>query len=192
MPTINNNRPGKPNLDHPAFGFVKERFSSLKLTGAEFRNQPTLIVQRGDLKAVMGFLRDDERCRFDLLSDVVTVDYLNYPSPTPGRFALIYNLISTERNDRFFVKVYLDPSRPTEGIDEDPALWIDTVTDLWPAAEWMEREAFDMLGVRFDGHPDLRRILTWKDFPAFPLRKDYPVRGRGEREAYRLVDRTDA
>jgi NADH-quinone oxidoreductase subunit C len=192
MPNMTNNRPGKPNLDHPVFGFVKEHFASAKLTGTEFRNQPTLIVSKDDFKAVMRFLRDDERCRFDLLSDVVTVDYLNYPSPTPGRFGLIYNLLSTERNDRFFVKVYLDPSRPTEGIEEDPALWVDTVCDLWPGAEWLEREAFDMLGVRFEGHPDLRRILTWKDYPAFPLRKDYPVRGRGEREAYRLVDRTDA
>jgi len=192
MPNMTNNRPGKPNLDHPVFGFVKERFPSAKLTGTEFRNQPTLLVGKGDLKAVMTFLKTDERCRFDMLTDVVAIDYLNYPSPTPGRFAIVYNLISTERNDRFFVKVCLDPSRPTEGIEEDPALWVDSMCELWPGAEWLEREAFDMLGVRFENHPDLRRILTWKDFPAFPLRKDYPVRGRGEREAYRLVDRTDA
>ena len=187
-----NTKPGKPNLDHPVFARVKSAFPGMKLAGSEFRGQPTLVVPKGDLKAVMGFLRDDGECRFDFLSDVVTIDYLDYPSATPGRFALVYILASTERTDRFYVKSYLNPSVSTAGIEEDPALWIASVTDLWPGAEWMEREAFDMMGIRFEGHPDLRRILTWKDFPAHPLRKDYPVKGRGEREAYRLIDRTDA
>ena len=69
---------------------------------------------------------------------------------------------------------------------------LPTVTDLWPGAEWMEREVYDMLGIRFTGHPDLRRILTWEKYPAHPLRKDYPVKGRGEREDYRVVDRDSA
>lgn len=187
-----NTTPAAPNLDHPVFAIVKDRLPGLGLTGTEFRGQSTLIVPALNLHRVMAFLRDDEACSFDFLSDVVGADYLDYPSPQPGRFAVIYNLCSTARNDRFFVKVYLDPSLPTDGITEDPALWVDSVCDLWPGAEWMEREVFDMIGVRFNNHPDLRRILTWKDFPAHPLRKDFPVRGRGEREAYRLIDRTDA
>jgi hypothetical protein len=69
---------------------------------------------------------------------------------------------------------------------------VDSVTDLWPGAEWTEREVFDMFGIRFRNHPDLRRILTWESYPAHPLRKDYPLRGRGERENYRVVSRTDA
>ena len=73
--------------------------------------------------------------------------------------------------------------------EPDPALEIDSVTDLWPGAEWPEREVFDMFGIRFRNHPDLRRILTWEEFPAHPLRKDYPLRGRGERETYKVVDR---
>ncbi len=190
MPT--NTTPGKPNLDHPVFARVKDAFPGASFSGTEFRGASTLIVEPGDLHKVMTFLRDDEGCRFDFLSDVVGLDYLNYPSATPGRFAVAYVLCSTERNDRFHVKTHVDPTLPTDGIEEDPGLWVDSVCDLWPGAEWMEREVFDMLGVRFDGHPDLRRILTWKDFPAHPLRKDYPVRGRGEREAYRLIDRTDA
>jgi len=181
-----------PTLQHPIFKLVKDRFPSARLQGTEFRGQPTLIVAADDAHAILAFLRDDERARFDFLSDVFGIDYLNYPGKMPGRFAVVYNLCSTVRNDRFFVKVCLDPSLPTDGVANDPALVVDSVCDLWPGAEWNERETFDMFGVRFRNHPDLRRILTWEEFPAHPLRKDYPVRGRGEREAYRVIDRTSA
>ncbi len=181
-----------PSLDHPVFALVKEAFPDAKFRGTEFRGQSTLIVEPKDLHKVMAFLRNDPRCAFNFLSDVVGLDYLNYPSETPGRFAVTYVLCSYERTDRFFVKVYLNPSRPTDGIEEDPALVVDSVCDLWPGAEWTEREVFDMFGIRFRNHPDLRRILTWKEFPAHPLRKDYPLRGRGERENYPVIDRTDA
>jgi NADH-quinone oxidoreductase subunit C len=140
----------------------------------------------------MAFLRDDARTAYNFLSDVIGIDYLNYPAPQPGRFAVVYNLISFSKETRFFVKAHLDPSLPTDGIADDPALCLDSVTDLWPGAEWTEREVFDMFGIRFRNHPDLRRILTWESYPAHPLRKDYPLRGRGERETYRVVDRTDA
>jgi len=181
-----------PNLNHPVFVVVKEAFASRRFRATEFRNQATLIVEPADLHDVMRFLRDDSRCAFDFLSDVLGVDYLGYPAPTIGRFAVVYILESTSRNDRFFVKTFLDPSLPTDGITEDPALYVDSVTDIWPGAEWPEREVFDMFGVRFREHPDLRRILLWKDYPAHPLRKDYPLRGKGERENYRVVDRDDA
>lgn len=181
-----------PTLDHPTFARVKQAFPAKRFRATEFRGQSTLIVEPPDLHEVMRFLRDDPECRYDFLSDVTCVDYLHYPAQTIGRFGVVYILCSCERTDRFLVKTFLDPSMPTEGIDEDPALYLDSVTDIWPGAEWTEREVFDMFGVRFRNHPDLRRILTWKDYPAHPLRKDYPLRGRGERENYRLVDRTDA
>lgn len=184
--------PRQPNLDHPTFAAVKGAFPDKRFRATEFRGQSTLIVEPEDLHDVLAFLRDDEACRYNFLSDVIGVDYLRYPAETQGRFGVIYNLCAYSRDDRFYVKVFLDPSLPTEGIEEDPALYLDSVTDLWPGAEWPEREVFDMFGIRFRNHPDLRRILTWKDFPAHPLRKDYPLRGRGERENYRLVDRTDA
>lgn len=182
----------KPNLDHPTLKLVKERFPDRHLRATEYRGQTTLIVEPADLHDVMAFLRTDPRCDYDFLSDVVGIDYLNYPASMPGRFAVLYNLCSYRRTDRIRVKTFLDPSIPTEGTDEDPALWVDSVTDLWPGAEWTEREVFDMFGIRFRNHPDLRRILLWESYPAHPLRKDYPLRGRGERENYKVVSRTDA
>lgn len=181
-----------PNPDHPVLARVKQVFPSARLRATEYRGQSTLIVEPKDLFEVMTFLRDDESCRFDFLSDVFGVDYLNYPSETIGRFAVIYNLCAYERDDRLFVKSFLDPTGPTDGIDDDPGLHIDSVCPIWPGAEWNEREVFDMFGIRFDGHPDLRRILLWETYPAHPLRKDYPVIGRGERENFRVVSRTDA
>lgn len=182
----------QPTLDHPTFKVVKEAFPTVKFRGTEFRGQSTLIVEPADLHAVMAFLKNDPRTSYNFLSDVVGVDYLNYPTKTVGRFAVIYNLLAHARDDRFFVKTFVDPSLPTDGIVEDPALYVDSVCDLWPGAEWTEREVFDMFGIRFRNHPDLRRILLWEAYPAHPLRKDYPLRGRGEREDYRVVDRTSA
>jgi len=182
----------KPNLDHPTFKRLKERFPDKRFRATEYRGQSTLILDKDDLLEVMAFLRDDESCGYNFLSDVLGVDYLDYPSETIGRFAVIYNLCAYEREDRFFVKVFLDPTGPTDGIEDDPGLHLDSVCSIWPGAEWNEREVFDMFGIRFEGHPDMRRILMWETYPAHPLRKDYPVIGRGERENFDIVSRTDA
>jgi NADH-quinone oxidoreductase subunit C len=191
----------KPNLDHPTLPLIKQRFPLVKFLAAEFRGQTTLVVPKPHLHEVLTFLRDDPACAYNFLSDVVGIDYLNYPgtapsgaadSPVSGRFAVVYLLVSHEHNRRFAVKVTLDPSIDTGGIDHDPQLHLPSACDLWPGAEWPEREVFDMFGIRFDNHPDLRRILTWEEFPAHPLRKDYPLRGRGERETYRVISRDSA
>lgn len=182
----------KPNLDHPAFKAVKAAMPDAKFRATEFRGVSTLIVEPDKLHHVLAFLKNDPGMAFDFLSDVTAVDYLNYPTAMPGRFGVVFILRSTTRDDLFVVKTYLSPSRPTDGIEPDPALMVDSATDLWPGAEWREREVFDMFGIRFRNHPDMRRILTWEDYPAHPLRKDYPLRGRGERESYRVVDRSSA
>ena len=180
----------KVTLDHPTFAKAKAKFPGKHFRGTEFRGQSTLIAEPADLHTLLAFLRDE--CGYNFLSDVIAVDYLNYPAKMPGRFAVVYMLQSFERDDRFFVKAFLDPSLPTDGIVEDPSLYLDSACDLWPGAECPEREVFDMFGIRFRNHPDLRRILMWEAYPAHPLRKDYPVRGRGERDSYRVVDRTSA
>lgn len=181
-----------PTLEHPVFALVKSAFPDRKFRATEFRGQSALIVEPSDAHEVLAFLKANPRTSYDFLSDIAGIDYLGYPAKTIGRFAVVYNLVSFERADRFFVKVFLNPSLPTDGIANDPALMLDSACDLWAGAEWMEREVFDMLGIRFRNHPDLRRILLWEEYPGHPLRKDYPLRGRGERESYQVVDRTSA
>jgi NADH-quinone oxidoreductase subunit C len=181
--------PKAPNLDHPTLAFVKAAFPDSSYKATEFRAQTTLIVPPRDLHKVMRFLRDDPQCDYNFLSDVTAVDYLGYPAKTLGRFAIVYLLVSYSHNRRLSVKTFLDPSIDTSGIELDPALEVESITDIWPGAEWREREVYDMFGIRFRNHPDLRRILTWRDYPAHPLRKDYPLRGRGEREMYKVMER---
>ncbi|MEK6703923.1 MAG: NADH-quinone oxidoreductase subunit C, partial [Planctomycetota bacterium] len=118
-----------PNLDHPMFKLVKEAFAGKSLRATEFRGMSTLVVEPSDLHEVLAFLKNDPRANYVMLSDVGGFDYLNYPAPQPGRFAVVYNLICFDRDERFFVKTFLNPSLPTDGIVEDPALWLDSVCD---------------------------------------------------------------
>jgi NADH-quinone oxidoreductase subunit C len=139
-----------------------------------------------------------------MLAELNGVDYLNFPGgQAPGRFAVTYGLTSIANNRRLWLKVFLNPTRDTapktnsprdeNALEEgDPGLIVDSVYPVWPAADWMEREVYDMYGIIFKGHPDLRRILTWNGFGSYPLRKDYPLRGVGEREDYKIVTRDSA
>jgi len=133
------------------------------------------------LVEVMRFLRDDPRTRFEQLVDLTCVDYLNFPGAR-DRYGVIYSLLSITWNHRLWVKCFVN--------DPDPC--VPSVCGVWKGAEWPEREVYDMFGIRFEGHPDLRRILTWEGFGAHPLRKDYPVTGRGERERFARVTRETA
>ena len=191
-------------IDHPALQPLKAKFPDTKFLVGEFRDMVTVVVPRERIVEVCAFLRDDPSLRYDLMFEVNGVDYLNFPGAT-HRFAVNYGLTSTPHNTRLWLKVFLDPTQPTEPgspgnalRDEDavekgdPGLRIDSVTGVWPGAEWMEREVYDMLGIIFVNHPDLRRILTWNGFGSHALRKDYPLRGVGERENYKIVSREGA
>jgi NADH-quinone oxidoreductase subunit C len=188
-------------INHPALQPLKQQFAGTKFLVGEFRDMVTVVVPREHIVPVCTFLRDDPALRYDFLAEINGVDYLNYPGAA-HRFAVNYGLTSIPNNNRLWLKVYLDPTRETapghdvrdEVVFEqgDPGLMVDSVCGVWPGAEWMEREAYDMFGIIFTGHPDLRRVLTWNGFGSYPLRKDYPLRGVGERENYKIVTREGA
>ena len=151
-------------------------------TTSEFRGQTRVLVAAdkcGQLFDLLKCLKAD--CGFDFLCDLTCVDYLNYPKAT-DRFGVVYALTNTTTGERVFVKAYAN--------DPDPEL--PSAFELWNGADWMEREVYDMYGVRFPGHPDLRRILMPEEFAAFPLRKDYPLRGYGERHNFQTVTRSES
>jgi NADH-quinone oxidoreductase subunit C len=186
-------------IEHRALSALKSQFADTRFFVGQFRDMVTVIVPREMIQAVCLYLRDS--LGYDMLAELNGVDYLNYPGAT-HRFGVNYGLSSTQQGDRLWLRAYLDPTRSTAPGDAprdevvfdeaDPGLKIDTVTLVWPGAEWMEREVYDMLGIVFVGHPELRRILTWNGFPSYPLRKDYPLRGAGERESYKVVTRDSA
>ena len=185
-------------ISHPALQPLKERFADTKFLVGEFRDMVTVVVPRERIVAVCTFLRDDPTLRYDMLAELNGVDYLNYPGAR-HRFAVNYGLTSLPNNNRLWLKVFLDPAHDTgpgtapkdeEVIEKgDPGLKVPSVYPVWPGADWMERETYDMFGIIFVGHPDLRRILSWNAFGSYPLRKDYPLRGVGERENYKIVTR---
>jgi NADH-quinone oxidoreductase subunit C len=149
------------------------------VTHSEFRGDTRAVVPADSLLAAMTLLRD--KLKFDLLVDVTCVDYLHFRD-AEHRFGLVYLLTSIETNERLTVRVYLD----------EPNLTVPSMVPLWKGANWMEREVYDMFGILFDGHPDLRRILLPDDFAAFPLRKDYPLQGRGERHNFPVLTRRES
>ena len=133
------------------------------------RGQLTLEVAAGDLLAACAALRDDPDLAFTTLVDVVGLDYAGFGNAWDGpRFAVLYNLLSIRHNTRVRLRAFCTD-------DDFPAL--DSVIHLWPVANWYEREAFDLYGIVFRGHPDLRRILTDYGFVGHPFRKDFPISG---------------
>ena len=188
-------------ITHPALVPLKAQFPEIKFLVREFRDMVTVVVPRENILAVCTFLRDNPTLRYDMLAEVHGVDYLNYPGAA-HRFAVDYGLTSIPNSNRLWLKVFLDPTQDTspghdvrdENVIEqgDPGLKLDSVCGVWPGAEWMERETYDMFGIIFVNHPDLRRILTWNGYGSYPLRKDYPVRGVGERENYKIIARDGA
>lgn len=143
---------------------VKARFEEAVVSDHAFRGDETIVVRRDDLLEVLQFLRDDPRLDFALPVDVTAVDYLGWKEP---RFEVVYHLLSLSKRHRIRVKVE---------VPEDDCV-VPTAIAIWPGVDWFEREAWDMYGIVFDGHPKLKRILLYEEFEGHPLRKDYPQRG---------------
>jgi NADH-quinone oxidoreductase subunit C len=146
---------------------VEARFAGKILATYSFRGQAAVTVAPSSLREVLVYLRDEHG--FDMLMDVAGVDYLGYPDwENDWRYEVAYQMFNTKGYGRFRVKVAV-----TEEANEVPSVW-----DLWGIANWMEREVYDMFGVRFAGHPNLRRILCHDQFEGHALRKDYPIQKR--------------
>ena len=129
----------------------------------------TAVVRREQLREVLGFCQGDPALVFDVLMDLTAVDYQRFPGREDGpRFEVVYHLYSLPHNHRLRVKTRVE--------EDDPV--VPSSVPLWPIADWFEREVWDMFGIRFDGHPDLRRLLMYEEFEGHPLRKDYPINRR--------------
>ncbi len=156
---------------------IKERFPEDVKDIMEFRGQVSVIVKKENIKDIMRYLHDTPELYFDFLEDLCGVDYLGRKDI---RFEVVYHLYSMKHRHMIRIKA--------EVSEEDPT--IDSVVDIWAGANWHERECYDMYGIKFNGHPDLRRILMPEDWEGYPLRKDYPLKsdlGEMEWKGYKEV-----
>ena len=148
---------------HPAVARLLD-WNPAAVVGVKFdRDEMTIYVDRANIREACALLRDDAECAFNFLSDITCVD--RYPAEP--RFEVIYHLLSISKKERVRLKVRVDSA----------SLTVDSLTSLWPGANYFEREVFDLFGIRFTGHPYLRRLLMPEDWEGHPLRKDYPVEG---------------
>ncbi len=158
---------------------LQEELGAMALGVSQFRDNTRLHVPAERMYELLEKLKNEHG--FDMLFELTAVDYLNFPDAV-DRFGVIYGLLNTESGERLYVKTMLN----------EPNLTLPSVFPLWKGADWMEREVFDMYGIHFEGHPNLRRILMPEEFVAFPLRKDYPLRGRGERHNFPVITRAES
>jgi NADH-quinone oxidoreductase subunit C len=142
---------------------LRKRFGETAFTVEQSREGVVFVVTKNKLRDFLKAMRDDEGLGFDMLTDLFGIDRYS----VKPRFEIVYFLNSIKNGGRVTVKTRID------GTDS-----VDTASDIWRAAEWLEREVFDMFGIDFKNHPDLRRILLTDDFDGYPLRKDFPTEGR--------------
>jgi len=153
---------------------IKERLPGAVLDITEFAGEHILHVQGQDILKVLTELKDDG---FNFLADLTAIDNLTLGGFE--RFAVSYHLLSHKTAERVTVKAYISEEKPS----------LPSVESLWKTADWQEREVFDLYGIKFEGHPNLIRIMNPDDFEGYPLRKDYPRLGRKERDDFPVVDR---
>lgn len=160
---------------------LEKFFGSGVFTCSTFLDQTRIHVPADRAFEILARLK--QSLGFAMLVELGGVDYLGYPGRSRPRYEIVYIVLNLDTTERLIVRAALADS---------PSPEIASVVSLWPGANWMEREVYDMYGVRFLGHPDLRRILMPEEFTAFPLRKDYPLRGRGERHNFTRIARSDS
>ena len=144
---------------------IKSKYADLVLDSHNFRGDQTVTIDKGSIHAVSQFLRDDPELSFDFLMDITAVDYIDKKEK---RFEVVYHFYSLKNNNRVRVKAPVD----------EESCEIDTITDLWKTTDWYEREIWDMYGINFKGHPNMKRLLLYEEFKGHPLRKDYPINKR--------------
>ena len=161
---------------------VQEKYPDAILDVSDARGELTITVCKDVIYELMASLKNDSELAYNFLADVTAVDYslmedvlMRYDY---ARFMVIYHLLSTENKERLRVKVPV----------HEKELSIPSMASIWKVANWLERETYDMFGITFENHPDLRRILMPDDYQGYPLRKDYPLRGRGERETFNFEE----
>jgi NADH-quinone oxidoreductase subunit C len=153
--------------DSPELRLLQEHFPGDIVSSRLFRGEKTIIVKKENIVAICKLLRDSAETNYNYLSDMTAVDRLKFMAEDEPRFEVLYNLYSMGTFQRFRLKAQ---------VSEDD-LTIDTVESVWPNANWLEREIYDMFGITFNNHSDLRRILMADDWIGHPLRKDYPLGG---------------
>ena len=155
---------------------AKNKFGESLLNARTYKDELTIDIDRGAVVEVCRELRDNPMLSFEQLIDLCGVDYSDYGNGAPypvesrPRFAVVFHLLSVSNNHRLRVRVFLDENQPM----------VQSMVGIWPVADWFEREAFDLFGIIFEGHSDLRRILTDYGFIGHPFRKDFPLTGRVE------------
>jgi NADH-quinone oxidoreductase subunit C len=163
-------------VQHRALEIVQRKYGDKILSADTFRDDVTITIKPEDLIEVLKTLRDHEELKYNFLSSITGIDYSRYDCPASWgdiRFGVVYNLLSMENQANFMVRTVLPEENP-----EAPSL-----CHMWRTADWQEREIYDLLGITFTEHPDLRRLLLYDDFEGeHPLRKDYPLQGKGERD----------
>ncbi len=157
---------------------VADKLVGVELNWSEYRDQARVIVPAAKIYSVLEAFHS---VGFDQLSDLTAVDLLEYPGAT-DRFEVVYILLNVSQGDRLIVKTYVN----------EPQLKLPSAVPIWFGADWLEREAYDMFGIVFEGHPNFKRLLLPQEFESFPLRKDYPVKGRGERHNFPVITRAES
>jgi len=146
---------------------IEERFPGEVLATSTYAGQVSVSVKPEKIAEICRFLHDEPSIRMDHLADLTAVDFSAYPGDKGPRFEVVYNMISIVHRHRIRLKARVPEADPR----------IDTVTPVWNTANWHERETYDLMGIIFNGHPDLRRILLPEDWEGHPLRKEYPLKG---------------